>query len=534
MRSDRSSPPSPGIAPRWPVLLPLLSSVASALLLAACAQIPDLGPREALPVAGELRGGDALQGDAAAAWPADPWWQRYGDDQLNALMDEALRGAPSLKVAQARLRQAAALVEEQGASLRPSTTVSASANRERQSYNNGIPAAFVPQGWNNYGQAAVQLSYEVDLWGRQHDALAAATSSWMASQADAAQSRLSLSAQLATAYADFARLFALQDTALAAVETRQQSSQLTRQRERNGLENRAAVRQAEGRLAQAQGDLLSIQESLALQRHLIAALLGAGPERGARLTRPVLDLAQVQGLPGDVALNLLGRRPDIVAARLRAESAGRKIDAARRAFYPNINLSASFGTQSLGLDLLTKSSSQMGSFGPAISLPIFDQGRLSGQYKQAYGVYDEAVAQYRQTLAQALQDVADVAASERALDGRLMQAQDAADAARDAWLLTRRRYEGGLSTYLEVLSAEDSYVAQARALTEMQARLMTLDVALIKALGGGYQGVSDPAAAAAASTLATATASHAATATAANAATAATAATAAPTAHLDR
>jgi NodT family efflux transporter outer membrane factor (OMF) lipoprotein len=465
----------------------LLSALASALLLGACAQIPDLGPRASLPAAGAVAGGADLKGAAEAAWPSDPWWRRYGDPQLNALMDEALRDAPSLKVAEARLKQAAALVEQQGASLRPDTTVTGSLNRERQSYNNGIPAAFVPQGWNNYGQAAVQLSYDVDLWGRQRDSLAAATSSWMASQADAAQARLSLASQLATAYADFARQFALEDTAKAAVETRQQTSRLMQEREAHGLETRAAVRQAQSRLAQAQGDLLSIQESLVLQRHLMAALLGAGPARGDGLSRPVMDLSQVQGLPQQVELDLLGRRPDIVAARLRAESAGRKIDVARTAFYPNINLSASFGFQSLGLDMLTKSGSQAGSFGPAISLPLFDQGRLTGQYKQAYGTYDEAVAQYRQTLSQALQEVADVAASERALEGRLAQAQAASEAARDAWTLTRRRYEGGLSTYLDVLSAEDSYLNQVKALTELQARLMSLDVSLIKALGGGYQ-----------------------------------------------
>ncbi|SEL65489.1 efflux transporter, outer membrane factor (OMF) lipoprotein, NodT family [Roseateles sp. YR242] len=485
----RSVPPpqSPWRSVRWPITGPLLTSVVSAILLTACAQIPDLGPRAALPEAGSLAATQSMPGRDTAAWPADPWWMRYGDPQLNALMDEALRDAPSLKVAEARLRQAAAVVEQQGASLRPSTSVNAGVNRERQSYNNGIPAAFVPQGWNNYGQAAVQLSYEVDLWGRQHDLLTAATSSWMASQADAAQARLSLAAQLATAYADFARLCALEDTAKAAQEARQQTARLMREREAHGLETRAATRQAQARLAQAEGDLLSIQESLVLQRHLIAALLGAGPDRGVSLSRPVVDLSQVQGLPAQIELNLLGRRPDIVAARLRAESAGKKIDAARTAFYPNVNLSASFGFQSLGLDMLARSSSQTGSFGPAISLPLFDQGRLTGQYKQAYGVYDEAVAQYRQTLAQALQDVADVAASETALGDRLAQAQLACDASQDAWTLTRRRYEGGLSTYLDVLSAEDSYLSQARALTELQARLMSLDVSLIKALGGGYQ-----------------------------------------------
>lgn len=478
------TPPGPRRA-----LLPSAVGLACALLLAACAQVPNLGPRAKLASVDSLASPQSLAAapGSQADWPSEAWWQRYGDSQLDALVREGLAGAPSLKSAQARLNQAAAVAEQQGAALRPSVQASVSVSEQRQSYNNGFPAAYVPQGYNAYGRTALELNHDFDFWGRQHAALAAATSELLASQADAAQARLVLSTQLAQAYADFARLFAQLDTAEAGVDARRQSAQLMQERQTHGLENRAAVKQAEARLAQAEGERLALQESIALQRHLIAALVGAGPDRGQALRRPVIDLAQVQGLPAELALNLLGRRPDIVSARLSAEAAGSRIDAAKAAFYPNINLSASLGFQSLGLDMLTRSSSQIGSFGPALTLPLFDQGRLSGQYKQSHARYDEAVAQYQQTLVQALKDVADVASSERALGGRLAQAEAAAAAAKEAWDLSRRRYEGGVATYLDVLSAEDGYLSQARELTTLQARLFSLDVSLVRALGGGYQ-----------------------------------------------
>lgn len=467
------------------------------LLLTACAQVPELGPRATLASVNELASPVSLGQDDASrratsgeqpptAWPQDAWWQRYGDAQLDTLVTEALQGAPSLQGAQARLQAAAAIAQQQGANLGPSVQASLSATQQRQSYNNGIPAAFVPQGWNDYGRAAIELNYEVDWWGRQHSALAAATSQWQASQAEAAQARVVLAANIAQAYAELARLHAQRDTAEAALKVRRESLKLFQEREAHGLETRGSVKQVEARLAQAEGERLASDESLSLQRHLIAALMGAGPDRGLRIARPTVDLAQVQGLPAQLELNLLGRRPDITAARLRAEAAGQQIDAAKAAFYPNLNLSAAIGAQSLGLNLLSNPGSRIGSFGPAISLPLFDQGRLQGQYKQAHAQYNEAVAQYKQTLTQALQDVADVATSEQALVGRLQQAQAAVEASREAWRIARNRYEGGLATYLEVLTAEDALLAQQRELTGLQTRLFSLDVALVRALGGGY------------------------------------------------
>jgi NodT family efflux transporter outer membrane factor (OMF) lipoprotein len=458
-------------------------------VLAGCATPPDLGPRTALPEGQPLQAERSLKADAAvpAAWPQEAWWQRYGDAQLDALVQEALADAPTLQDADARVRAAAALAEQQGASLRPDVALNASATRQRQSYNNGIPAAFVPQGWNNYGRATLDLGFHLDLWGRDRAALAALTSQWEARQADAAMARVALSCNLVQAWADLARLYAQRDTAEAALRTRQQTTELMRGRQAQGLDTLAAVRQAESRQAQAEGQLQALDEQITLQRHQVAALMGQGPDRALDLPRPTLQLDHLQGLPSALPLNLLGRRPDIVSARLSAEAASRRIDVARAGFYPDINLSAYFGVQSLGLDLLDHASSHIGSIGPAISLPLFDQGRLKGSYRQAYADYDSAVARYRQSLSDALHEVADAATSAQALDGRLHQAHLASEAAQEAWTLVKRRYEGGLATYLDVLSAEDSYLALERDLTDLQARRLYLDVSLVRALGGGWQ-----------------------------------------------
>jgi outer membrane protein TolC len=183
----------------------------------------------------------------------------------------------------------------------------------------------------------------------------------------------------------------------------------------------------------------------------------------------------------------MGRRPDIVAARLQAEAQTSRIEQKRAEFYPNVNLSAFIGVQSLGLDMLGKSGSDIGSVGPAISLPLFTGGRLQGELRGAQAARAEAVARYDATVARALQEVADATIGLQALAPQLAQAQQAVDAAAEAHRIVRQRYEGGLSNYLEVLAAEDGLLAQLTAQSNLRARSFVLDIALQRALGGGYQ-----------------------------------------------
>jgi NodT family efflux transporter outer membrane factor (OMF) lipoprotein len=474
---------------RQPRLATLSALAVAALTLAGCAQFSDLGPRAEPKDINAYESSQSLNAgnSGTVAWPDDNWWTAYGDKQLNTLMGEALRCAPSMAVARARLLKAEGVAQQQGAALLPQVTGNASLDRMKQSYNNGVPADFVPRGYNNEARVTLDFSYEIDFWGKNRAALAAATSELEAARADAAQARITLATSIAAGYAELERLFSQRDTSQAALQVRQETEDLFKQRRLNGLETEGSVKQVVARRAMAEADLLAVDESIALQRNKLAALAGAGPDRGLQLARPVIDMSKPFNLPQELPANLLGRRPDIVAARLRAEAAAKQIKVARAQFYPNVNLSAYFGFQSLGTNLLTQSGSSIGSFGPAISLPIFEGGRLRGQFRSASASYDEAVANYDSAVTQALQDVADVAVSERALSGRLNRTEAAADAAQDAYRIVRNRYEGGLTNYLDVLNAQDTLLTNLRELSTLRSRLFALDVSMVRALGGGYQ-----------------------------------------------
>jgi NodT family efflux transporter outer membrane factor (OMF) lipoprotein len=472
---------------RHPPLFASFVALASAtVVLGGCA----LMPRSAAP-SQTLRATDSYATQRsfaapAAQWPTDEWWRAYGDPQLDALMDQALRDSPTLASAQARVAKAESLAQQAGAALWPRVTANGSVQKSKQSYNQGIPAAFVPQGYNYAPRGTLDFSYEFDFFGRNRAALAAATSEAEAARADAALARLSLSTTLAGAYADFAQLFADRDAAAEAVRIREQSSTLTLRRFTGGLENQGAADQADAGAAAAREQLAALDESIGLTRNRLAALLGAGPDRGLLIERPDVRKLGAFGLPADLQANLIGRRPDIIAARLRAESARQRIRESRAAFYPNINLAAYIGQQSLGLDLFTRAGSSIGAVGPAISLPVFEGGRLRATYRGAIADYDNAVASYNSSVTQALQDVSDAAVSMRALDGRIAESHEALTAAKHAYDIALRRYQGGVATYLEVLTAEDALINNQRTLADLRARAFSLDVALVRALGGGF------------------------------------------------
>jgi NodT family efflux transporter outer membrane factor (OMF) lipoprotein len=456
----------------------------AASALTACASVPDLGPQaKAKPAAAY----DSAQSFAAptAAWPQDAWWAAYGDAQLSGLIEEALQGSPTMAAAQARVRKADALAEQAGAALKPS--VSASGSVSATGIETGSQfGSTIPNKITGIGYGILSGSFDFDLWGRNRATLAAATSEAEAARADAAEARLTLSTAVASAYADLAQLYAGLDAAKDALKVRSQTVDLLGQRFKNGLENRGAGQQAEASQAQAEGDIVALQEAIGLNQNRIAALLGAGPDRGLGIGRPSAAPRHAFGLPAQLQADLLGRRPDVVAARLRAEAAVSRTKEAKAAFYPNVNLSVLAGAASLNLSALSASALGFANVGPAISLPIFDGGRLAGQYKGARADHDAAVAEYDRTVTGAFHDVADVAVSQRALAARLGHARDALAAAEAAHKIALDRYQGGLSPYLDVLRAEDLLITSRRSVADLETRAFTLDVALVRALGGGF------------------------------------------------
>ena len=461
--------------------------LAGCAALAGCATMPDLGARPALRDPATL-GAVPASAEAAApgAWPGDGWWKDYGDPQLAALIEEALAGSPTLAAADARARKAAAYAQTAGARLLPSLTANGQVNEVKQSYNNGFPAQFVPKGLNDTGRVSLDLAYELDFFGRNRAALRAATSDREAAAIEARAARLALATSVAAAYADLARLAAQREVDLAAVKQREEVAALVTRRVASELDTRGEQRQADAGVPLARADLAATDEAIALTRNRLAALLGAGPERGAAIALPAPRILPAAPLPANLALDLIGRRADIVAARLRAEAAAARIAVARAGFYPNVNLLAFAGFQSFGLGNLTAKGSDIAQAGAAISLPIFSGGRIEGQYRSARADYDEAVAQYDAVLVRALNEVADAAASQRALCARQAEAHAALTASEEAYSIARRRYEGGLSPYLSVLTAQDALLRNRQLVAALDARALTLNVELIRALGGGY------------------------------------------------
>ncbi|KQY92548.1 multidrug transporter [Caulobacter sp. Root1455] len=462
------------------------SILLAALLTSACATMPAATPARVAKAPEAYATAQTLSASDAAAWPTDAWWKAYGDAQLDTLIDEALVGSPTLAQAEARLRRAQALANQAKAAQLPSLSVNAGVERAKQSYNNGIPPDFVPQGYNNYGRLGLDFSWELDFWGKNRAAVAAATSEARAAQADAAQARLMLATSVAAAYADLARLYAERDVAERSVALRLETESLVRDRVANGLDTRGELRQAQAGPPNARSELAAIDEQIAQTRNGLAALLGAGPDRGLAIARPSVANLKPFGLPANLAADLIGRRPDVVAAKWRAEASSKRIGQAKAAFYPNVNLAAAVGVQALHLDQLLESGSDVGSVGPAVSLPIFEGGRLKANLRAAEADRDGAVAAYDSAVTQALRDVADVAASERALNTRLAESRAALDANEDGFRIARLRYQGGLSTYQNVLIAELAVLAQRRVVADLESRALTLDVALVRALGGGF------------------------------------------------
>ncbi len=237
------------------------------------------------------------------------------------------------------------------------------------------------------------------------------------------------------------------------------------------------------RLAEAL--VAEVDESVRLTRNSLAALLGAGPDRGLDVQLPKLAAHRPLALPADLKADLLGRKPEIVAARWRAEAAAARVGVARAAFYPNVNLLAFIGYQSLGLEHLTDDGSDVGSVGAAIHLPLFEGGRIRANYGEAQAEYDLAVASYNEAVTQSLREIADAIQSLQSLKTRLAATEEALARGTRAYELARMRYEGGLSDYQTVLTAEDALLATRNADNALRTRGYVLDVDLVRALGGG-------------------------------------------------
>jgi NodT family efflux transporter outer membrane factor (OMF) lipoprotein len=466
----------------------LLIAVLCCSALAGCASMNGIAPEATSRDPNALAAQRALAGIrlSDAAWPKADWWKAFGDAQLDALMDEALRGSPTLDIAAARTRKALAAADASRTALSPRVDASLSTTRERFSEHGLVPPPFggTTQTLN---QLQATLSWEIDFWGKNKAAYEAALGAARASEVDAHAAKLALTSNLAQAYVQLQRAYLQLDVARATLAEREQIVALTHERNAAGIDSQLEVKQAEAALPATREEIAGLDERIALARNQIAALIGAGPDRGLAIMRPAATALAPVALPSNVPAELLGRRPDIVAQRWRVEAAGRDIASAKAQFYPNVNLLAFVGLQSLGGANLLSAASRMLGAGPAVTLPIFDAGRLRAQLAGKDADYDIAVGQYNQALADAMRDVVDQLVSFRSVDAQRTQQQAAAAITREAYDLALLRYREGLGNYLQVLSAEQPLLAQRSLDADLHARALELSINLVRALGGGYE-----------------------------------------------
>ncbi|MGH8455756.1 MAG: efflux transporter outer membrane subunit [Stenotrophobium sp.] len=470
-------------------------------LLGGCASMAGIRPAAQPADVNRLNAGHEISNSQRAdvAWPTAQWWRAYDDAQLDALVAKAVAGNPRLAQAINRIAGARAAANGVRAATLPGVKAQGSFIDSRFSENQFFPPPYGGNSfWNN--DAELDLSYDLDLWGRNRSALAAALDAVQIASAEAQQARLALEGAVVRSYADLSYQFDLKDNLNAILGDEKQSYDIAHRRRVAGLGSELEEAQAQTAISATEAQMEQVEARMAILRHQLAALSGGGPGDGDAFARPALHFDATAVLPGNIPAHLLGRRPDIVAQRWRVERAARGIDVAKASFYPDINLTAFAGLLSLGFSQFLSTTSTNTGIGPAISLPVFDGGRLRAGLQASTAEYDSAVHAYDATLIGALNEVADRIAELRSLAVQAQKRGTALAAAERAHELALKAFRGGLTDYLNVLSTESALNAERGLLAEIHFHQAVSAAALNVALGGGY--IENPGPAAASSTTA--------------------------------
>ena len=460
----------------------LALAAAALALLAGCADMSGIASQAQLrdaPSVG-LRAASAEHNEIDSRW-----WQAFGDAQLDGLVEQALQGNPNLGVARARVAKALSTVAVAEAADLPQ--VGAGLDLTRQLFsNNFIPPPPLGGSIRNSGVLQLSGSWELDFFGKNKSALDAAIGGANAAVADAEGARILLATRVASNYIQWARLEGLQAVAKRTLAQREETLRLVRDRVSAGLDTRLELRQSESGLPEARQRIEALSEQIALNKHALDTLVAA-PGASDKLKAPALEAFKAIALAPHIPADLLGHRADVAAARWRVEAATKDVAYAKTLFYPNIDLLATAGHQSLGFDNLLKPGSRFWSFGPAVRLPIFEGGQLRANLRGKNADLDAAIESYNATVLDAVRDVSDQVAAVQSVTRQQEQQRAGQEAAEGAYDIAVQRYSAGLGTYLNVLSAETNVLAQRRDAVDLAARALDTQVGLAHALGGGYQ-----------------------------------------------
>ncbi|MBL6853753.1 MAG: efflux transporter outer membrane subunit [Alphaproteobacteria bacterium] len=451
--------------------------------LAGCVSTPSTTPSE-VPLKPETLG----LSTAPSPQIADRWWTAFGDPQLNDLVDKALAGSPTLAAAMARVRAAQSDLSASRAATYPQVTFDGNEVRERLSKNYIIPPPF--GGSTRWvGTLAANLSWSLDVFGKQQAQVDRAKATAHAAALDAAAARLMLAGNVTQAYIALDRAYLLRDVAQETVKRQESVFNLTAGRVKAGLDVTQSEEQSRSLLATAREDLIRAESVRELAVHQIALLIGRGAD-AYDVARPHLNEVALQ-LPAVLPADLLARRADIAAAQARIEAATQGREMARKAYYPDINLIALAGTAALGLGPLFSASSLQYGAGAAIHLPIFDAGRLDAELAHSTADLDQSVADYNETVLTAVKQTADALTEIRTLQDLAAEQRTALAAAQSSFNLATGRYRSGLSPQTNVLDAQSLLIAAHRQSATLDADTASARVSLLMALGGGFMPETD-------------------------------------------
>jgi multidrug efflux system outer membrane protein len=418
--------------------------------------------------------------------PKGNWWTVFGDAELNQYEDQAMANNQSLKAGAARLAQARAIARVTAAGLYPELDGRASAYRDRLSGNrplNGSPARAVAVTQNDF-TIPFTLNYEVDLFGRVRHSVEAANAQLQASTADLENVRLMVSAELAADYFQLRELDAEIEVIQRAIGFQQKGLDLVQKRHEGGAVSGLDVAQQQTVLDSSFAQLALLQQQRSQYEHAIATLQGMP---ASTFKAPVRSLdAKPPAVPLALPSELLQRRPDIAAAERQVAAANAQIGVVRAGFFPSIGLSAGGGYDSTDLTALVNAPSLIWSIGLSVLEPIIAGGRNHARMENARAVYDENVADYRESSLVAFQQVEDALSGLNALSVAFDAQQRAVDDAERSLSLANTRYTGGLVTYLDVITAQELALTNERLAAQILGQRLVTSVYLVKALGGGW------------------------------------------------
>ena len=461
----------------------LAATVAVTLALGACSMAPTYKPPEA-PVAEHYQPtGPWTTAEPADQLPREGWWKLYGDPRLDDLENQLIAHNADLAAAFANYQQSRDYLAQVRADLFPQVSLGTSAIRNRQSDHAALRGPTSPTWYDTYSLTG-QASYEVDLWGRVHDNVAAGRASVQASAADLASVRLSLEAQLADSYLVLVGVDRQIDLLQKSVDAYQRALQLTKTLQSGGAVSGLDVDRAQTQLSSTRSQLSQTKAQRDLLQHAIAVLVGQSASTFALDAKT--DLPALPVIPIGLPSTLLQRRPDIAAAERRTAEANAQIGVARSAFFPSLTLSAAGGLSSGKWGNLLTAPSQVWALGPSLLMDVFDGGRRRAQVASAHAAFDEASARYRSTVLTAFQQVEDNQSLLGNYGNALVDQQDATTAADRTLKLSMALYKQGANSYLDVVTAQVASLDAHLGLLSLQTNQLRASVGLVRAMGGGW------------------------------------------------